>query len=81
MAADKLKKLEARGRAAFLQGDISSATRYFMQVLEKKNSPEYSRSTSPKPKREKPRSRSLLSLNNNDEDQVWILQANTNDKR
>ena len=52
-----------------------------MQVLEKKNSPEYSKSTPPKPKREKPRSRSLLSLNNNDEEQVWILQANTTEKR
>ena len=52
-----------------------------MQVLEKKNSPEYSKSTPPNIKREKSRSKSLLSLNNNDEDQVWILQANTNDKR
>ena len=79
----QLKKLEARGRAAFLQGDISSATRYFMQVLEKQNSPEYSKpkSVSPKPKRDKPRSRSLLSLNNNDDEHVWILQTNTNEKR
>ena len=53
-----------------------------MQVLEKKNSPEYSKCTPPKAKREKPRSKSLLSLNNNgDEDHVWILQENTNDKR
>jgi hypothetical protein len=52
-----------------------------MQALEKKNSPEYSKSTLPKRKRDKPRSKSLHSLNNNnEEDQVWILQK-TNDKR
>ena len=53
-----------------------------MQVLEKQNSPEYSKpkSVSPKPKREKPRSKSLLTLNNNEEE-VWILQTNPNEKR
>ncbi|XP_028398738.1 uncharacterized protein LOC114522282 isoform X2 [Dendronephthya gigantea] len=83
MAADKLKKLEARGRAAFLHGDVGAATRYFLQALEKQNSPENKKTkpSTPKVKRDKLRSKSLNVLNNNDEDQVWIMQANTQERR
>ncbi|XP_046849247.1 uncharacterized protein LOC124442793 isoform X2 [Xenia sp. Carnegie-2017] len=77
MDADKLKRMEERGRSAFMQGDLNSATKYFLQALEKQSHP----LTHEKLTRERPLSKSLQNLNNNHCEQLLIVhQDNTFEK-
>ena len=70
--------MEERGRSAFIQGDLNSATKYFLQALEKQSHP----LTHEKLTRERPLSKSLQNLNNNHCEQFLIAhQDNTFEKQ
>ena len=83
----QLKKLEERGRAAFIQGDLTAATRFFTRALEKrgvstgqgsdahKTSPELKRDIQRKDAVRTKCKMSPQPTYRNDEEKVWILQS------